>query len=91
MTTPTRASSLCSSATRAISSTCGRSRRRRPRPLLVSVELFVDCCNWHADTLLSAENNLSFIETSALDANNVEVAFHNILKGESLVAAAVVK
>jgi hypothetical protein len=31
--------------------------------------------------VVTAENNLSFIETSALDANNVEVAFHNILKG----------
>lgn len=31
-----------------------------------------------------AENNLSFIETSALDSNNVEVAFHNILKGQPL-------
>lgn len=28
-----------------------------------------------------AENNLSFIETSALDANNVESAFQNILGG----------
>lgn len=29
-----------------------------------------------------AENNLSFIETSALDASNVEQAFQNILTGE---------
>jgi len=28
-----------------------------------------------------AENGLSFIETSALDASNVEVAFQNILTG----------
>jgi Ras-related protein Rab-11A len=27
-------------------------------------------------------NNLSFIETSALDSTNVETAFHNILTGE---------
>jgi hypothetical protein len=27
------------------------------------------------------ENNLSFIETSALDASNVELAFQNILTG----------
>jgi Ras-related protein Rab-11A len=30
---------------------------------------------------LSGENNLSFIETSALDASNVELAFQNILTG----------
>jgi alkyl sulfatase BDS1-like metallo-beta-lactamase superfamily hydrolase len=29
-----------------------------------------------------AENNLSFIETSALDASNVESAFQTILTGE---------
>lgn len=28
------------------------------------------------------ENNLSFIETSALDASNVELAFQNILTGK---------
>jgi ABC-type uncharacterized transport system substrate-binding protein len=27
------------------------------------------------------KNNLSFIETSALDSTNVETAFHNILTG----------
>lgn len=30
-----------------------------------------------------AENGLSFIETSALDASNVELAFQNILTGKS--------
>jgi Ras-related protein Rab-11A len=29
------------------------------------------------------DNNLSFIETSALDASNVELAFQNILTGEA--------
>ena len=28
------------------------------------------------------KNNLSFIETSALDSTNVETAFHNILTGK---------
>lgn len=28
------------------------------------------------------KNSLSFIETSALDSTNVEVAFHNILTGQ---------
>jgi hypothetical protein len=28
------------------------------------------------------DNNLSFIETSALDASNVELAFQNILTGK---------
>jgi Ras-related protein Rab-11A len=31
----------------------------------------------------SAENGLSFIETSALDGGNVEAAFQNILTGKS--------
>jgi len=31
----------------------------------------------------ASENNLSFIETSALDASNVELAFQNILTGMS--------
>jgi Ras-related protein Rab-11A len=31
----------------------------------------------------TGENNLSFIETSALDASNVELAFQNILTGMS--------
>ena len=30
---------------------------------------------------MAGENNLSFIETSALDASNVELAFQNILTG----------
>lgn len=30
----------------------------------------------------TGENHLSFIETSALDASNVELAFQNILTGE---------
>jgi Ras-related protein Rab-11A len=33
---------------------------------------------WHC---CPGENNLSFIETSALDASNVELAFQNILTG----------
>jgi Ras-related protein Rab-11A len=36
---------------------------------------------FHAD-FLAGDNNLSFIETSALDASNVELAFQNILTGE---------
>ena len=32
-------------------------------------------------THLEGDNNLSFIETSALDASNVELAFQNILTG----------
>jgi hypothetical protein len=34
-------------------------------------------------TWLAAENGLSFIETSALDASNVESAFQTILTGMS--------
>jgi len=32
----------------------------------------------------AGDNNLSFIETSALDASNVELAFQNILTGNFL-------
>lgn len=32
----------------------------------------------------AGDNNLSFIETSALDASNVELAFQNILTGEDV-------
>ncbi len=38
------------------------------------------------ETDASAENNLSFIETSALDASNVESAFQTILTGECIYA-----
>ena len=31
--------------------------------------------------MVKGDNNLSFIETSALDASNVELAFQNILTG----------
>ncbi len=34
------------------------------------------------------QNNLSFIETSALDSTNVETAFHNILTGTCLQCVA---
>ena len=40
-------------------------------------------CLWNAFPLwISEKNNLSFIETSALDSTNVEAAFQNILTGE---------
>ncbi|KID80547.1 Small GTPase superfamily, Rab type, partial [Metarhizium majus ARSEF 297] len=37
----------------------------------------------------ASENHLSFIETSALDASNVELAFQNILTGTESIFAAV--
>ena len=46
-------------------------------------------CKFHSEIiikqslwLLLEKNGLSFIETSALDSTNVEVAFHNILTGQ---------
>lgn len=39
-------------------------------------------CWQHSADESTGENNLSFIETSALDASNVELAFQNILTGE---------
>ena len=33
--------------------------------------------------VFAEKNNLSFIETSALDSTNVETAFHNILTGRA--------
>ena len=38
--------------------------------------------SWLSFLLLLEKNGLSFIETSALDSTNVEVAFHNILTGQ---------
>lgn len=35
------------------------------------------------ELMVKGDNNLSFIETSALDASNVELAFQNILTGIS--------
>ncbi|KAJ5086222.1 hypothetical protein N7532_010993 [Penicillium argentinense] len=37
----------------------------------------------------ASENNLSFIETSALDPSNVDVAFHELLTGRDLLATLV--
>ena len=62
----TRALSLCWWEISLIWSICVLSLRKRPRSLLVSY--------FHV-----ANNNLSFIETSALDGANVETAFQNIL------------
>ena len=45
-------------------------------PLPSDISFFLCLC------ALPAENNLSFIETSALDASNVEQAFQNILTGK---------
>jgi Ras-related protein Rab-11A len=36
---------------------------------------------WHVDIVTAADNGLSFIETSALDASNVEMSFQRILTG----------
>lgn len=41
-------------------------------------------CNGNSNDSLLVENRLSFIETSALDATNVESAFQNILAGQTL-------
>lgn len=41
----------------------------------------------HDTKFETGENNLSFIETSALDASNVELAFQNILTGKSTLSA----
>lgn len=37
--------------------------------------------------MILGDNNLSFIETSALDASNVELAFQNILTGMGYLSA----
>lgn len=46
---------------------------------------FVDLIYANGGTFLG-ENHLSFIETSALDASNVELAFQNILTGKHQLA-----
>lgn len=57
-------------------------RVRQPKHLayLLACPLFGACL---LTLVLTGENNLSFIETSALDASNVELAFQNILTGTS--------
>ena len=54
----------------------------KPRRSLVSYDES-GVLDSHADPRCEAENGLSFIETSALDASNVESAFQNILTGMS--------
>ena len=46
-------------------------------PLKISVR------NLITNIFFPERNNLSFIETSALDSTNVESAFHNILTGKT--------
>jgi hypothetical protein len=43
------------------------------------------------DVLIIAENGLSFIETSALDASNVESAFQTILTGQLYPFVVIIK
>ena len=50
-------------------------------------ELFLQQYFLHIFLFLAEKNGLSFIETSALDSTNVEVAFHNILTGTGCVTA----
>lgn len=50
--------------------------------MLVCLGCLAHCSDVSADVPIRAgENHLSFIETSALDASNVELAFQNILTG----------
>lgn len=50
-------------------------------PVSLRYDLFVRRQSANIFLLSLGENNLSFIETSALDASNVELAFQNILTG----------
>ena len=53
------------------------------KPNLLQVELFMInlIVLYFSYLTLLERNNLSFIETSALDSTNVETAFQNILTG----------
>lgn len=48
--------------------------------------LFYSSCG-ECNFFFLEKNSLSFIETSALDSTNVEVAFHNILTGQYSVSS----
>lgn len=85
---PMQTLSLCWWETRAICGTFARFPQRRPRPLRVRRPFLSSRCvktlNLRLLMLTTiGENHLSFIETSALDASNVELAFQNILTGMS--------
>lgn len=76
----TQISSLCWLGTRA---TCGICVQFRQKKLNSSQVRLVPSTSMRQFLLTyEGENNLSFIETSALDASNVELAFQNILTGE---------
>lgn len=49
--------------------------------------LFYSLCGESNFFFFLEKNSLSFIETSALDSTNVEVAFHNILTGQYSVSS----
>lgn len=49
--------------------------------------LFYSSCGESNFFIFLEKNSLSFIETSALDSTNVEVAFHNILTGQYSVSS----
>jgi hypothetical protein len=51
------------------------------RPRLFQVSIPLSSGDMYLNKNVIAENGLSFIETSALDASNVEAAFQTILTG----------
>lgn len=93
----TTTSSSCWWVTKVISGISEPYPLTRPEPLqvsFISTQIFER--RWHKRiidgfnnicgvTFFSEKNNLSFIETSALDSTNVEEAFKNILTGMDLL------
>lgn len=81
---------LCLLATRVIWDIWEQYQQRRPNNLPVSIEKIhgdAFICKWLKISSISyawttAENGLSFIETSALDATNVELSFQRNLTGK---------
>lgn len=56
--------------------------KQRHFPVSLDMRGYVLHFTSHHDVWITAENGLSFIETSALDASNVESAFQTILTGQ---------
>lgn len=70
-----------------IKAICGIYEQSRLMTLKTSLVLYIFIIQYCSIDIKLAENGLSFIETSALDATNVELAFQKILTGKFCYSA----